>query len=40
MRALKQSGRCFVGTLCEAVSGQLFVASERHATTAHAWLAA
>jgi hypothetical protein len=40
MRALRHSGRYFVGTLCGAASGQLFVAAERHATTAHAWLAA
>ena len=40
MRPLRHSGRYFVGTLCEAASGQLFVAAERHATTAHAWLAA
>jgi hypothetical protein len=40
MRALRHSGRYFVGTLCAAASGQLFVAAERHATTAHAWLAA
>jgi hypothetical protein len=40
MRALRHSGQYFVGTLCGAASGQLFVASERHATTAHAWLAA
>jgi hypothetical protein len=39
MRALRHSGRYFVGTLCAAASGQLFVAAERHATTAHAWLA-
>ena len=40
MRAMRHSGRYFVGTLCGAASGQLFVAAERHATTAHAWLAA
>jgi hypothetical protein len=40
MRALKHSGRYFVGTLCGAASGQLFVAVERYATTAHTWLAA
>jgi cytidine deaminase len=40
MRALRHSGRYFVGTSCEAASGKLFVAAERHATTAHAWLAA
>ena len=40
MRALRHSGRYFVGTLCGAASGQLFVAAERHTTTAHAWLVA
>jgi hypothetical protein len=40
MRALRHSGRYFVGTLCAAASGQLFVAAERYATTAHTWLAA
>ena len=40
MRAMRHSGRYFVGTLRGAASGQLFVAAERHATTAHAWLAA
>jgi hypothetical protein len=42
MRALRHSGRYFVGTLCGAASGQLFVAAERHATTARAraWLVA
>ena len=40
MRALRYSGRYFAGTLCGAASGQLFVAAERHATPAHAWLAA
>ena len=40
MRALRHSGRYFVGTLCAAASGQMFVAAERHATTAHTWLAA
>jgi hypothetical protein len=42
MRALRYSGRYFVGTSCGAASGQLFVAAERHATTARAraWLAA
>ena len=40
MRALRHSDRYFVGTLCGAASGQLFVAAERHAAAAHAWLAA
>ena len=40
MRALRHSGRYFVGTLCAAASGQLFVAAERHATTVHAWRSA
>jgi hypothetical protein len=40
MRALRHSGRYFVGTLCAAASGQLFVAAERYVTTAHTWLAA
>ena len=40
MMALGHSARYFVGTLCAAASGQIFVAAERHATTAHAWLAA
>ena len=40
MRALRHSGRYFVGTLCGAASGKLFVAAERHATTANAWLVA
>jgi hypothetical protein len=39
MRALRHSSRYFVGTLCGAASGQFFVAAERRATTAHAWLA-
>ena len=39
MRVLRYSGRYFFGTLCGAASGQLFVAAERHATTAQAWLA-
>ena len=40
MRVLRYSGRYFVGTLCGAASGQLFVAAERHAATAHAWRSA
>ena len=40
MRALRHSGRYFIGTLCGAASSQSFVAAESHATTAHAWLAA
>jgi hypothetical protein len=40
VRVLRYSGRYFVGTLCGAASGQFFVAAERHATTAPAWLAA
>jgi hypothetical protein len=40
MRPLRHSGRYFVGTLCGAASGQLFVAAERHATAAHAWRSA
>jgi hypothetical protein len=40
MRALRHSGRYFVGTLCAAASGQLFVAAERHGASAQVCLSA